>query len=756
MALSKSLWVAVLLGWNAAGSFSQTITVSGTVRDANTYREIRDVNVYVKGTQKGTGTDFAGRFELRVAESAITAVLVFRHVAYELREILLDSAKTMRHIALQPRVISLKGIEIQEQGGRGLEIEKDLPQVTSLIEAKSFEIRGYVDAGDLLRTDHSVQVEENLSGKKTVAIRGGNPDEVVVLYNGIKLNSAFDNVFDLSLIDLEDVERFEIIKGSNTALYGPEAFSGVINIVPKVQQDYMLRFQQRLGTYRSGNWGLHFHQRLKRLYGSYSLKRGGTIRNISDAANANGVLENTSLHHTANLGYHFSTQPDGSPANTLGAMYIYSTLDHDNSFDNKSLSNFNHLGSLKYTGDLPKLKDLDLSVSLRRLDEQQFPSLSRELPQRRIDDRAIYVDAEKRLKIRRSELVLAYQFQQAKLDFVDIITTRTPQLRTVETAGELQRRHHGLVAIAQFRGDAGSDFFQTIDVDASFRHDRVEDEQDLRTRQTNLPGSPSEIFKQNAWQETLLKVAMKISGYREDLAFTGYLSFGKNAKFPTLFQQISAPDFATDPANRPGLDPEKNRSVEIGVEITRDIRGESALYGWQTSANYFQNYYDNKFRMFAVPDDPRTFYDNVQNARISGVEGKYSLFLLRKKVSLSLGLSRYFISEKAAFPFKADSKFTLTLNVDHAGYSFQAHWFKEGEQVGWLRQRLPGTPLFRFAEIPIEGHANLDLHLGKEFELGKLKLCANASGRNLLNDDLFLQGLALRDRRFYLTMGAQY
>ena len=122
-----------------------------------------------------------------------------------------------------------------------------------MLESKTFEIRGFIDAGDLLKTEHSIQVEEDLSGKKTVSIRGGNPDEIVVMYNGVKLNRAYDNTFDLSLIDLEDIDRFEIIKGSNTALYGPEAFSGVINIVPKTQYDYHVRFQQRLGTYQSGN-----------------------------------------------------------------------------------------------------------------------------------------------------------------------------------------------------------------------------------------------------------------------------------------------------------------------------------------------------------------------------------------------------------------------------------------------------------------------------------------------------------------------
>ncbi|PJF38645.1 MAG: hypothetical protein CUN54_10415, partial [Phototrophicales bacterium] len=119
------------------------------------------------------------------------------------------------NVYLQPRVIPLPGVEVQETAVKS-EIERDLPQTLSIIEARQFDIRGFVDAGDLLRIDHSVQIDEELSGRKTAAIRGGNPDEVVVLYNGVKMNNAYDNVFDLSLIDLEDIQRFEIIKGSNT------------------------------------------------------------------------------------------------------------------------------------------------------------------------------------------------------------------------------------------------------------------------------------------------------------------------------------------------------------------------------------------------------------------------------------------------------------------------------------------------------------------------------------------------------------
>ena len=116
-----------------------------------------------------------------------------------------------------------------------------------------------------------------------------------------------------------------------------------------------------------------------------------------------------------------------------------------------------------------------------------------------------------------------------------------------------------------------------------------------------------------------------------------------------------------------------------------------------------------------------------------------------------MGLSRYFISDKTAFPFKSDFKRTVNLSIDHLGYSFQIHWFKEGEQEATLffpDRTLPPEP------VTLEGYENLDVHLSKTFEISKLKLFVNASGRNLLDDDnTELQGLALRDRRYYVKIG---
>lgn len=714
---------------------AQETNISGVVRDINTHREIRGVNVYIKGSGIGSSSNFAGKFTFQVPYVNSDMVVVLQHIAYERKEISLDSARTVEVFYLQPRIIPLQSVQVEEKGFEQPEIEVDLPQTVSLIDAKAFEIRGYVDAGDLLRTDHSLQIEEDLSGKKTVSIRGGNADEVVVLFNGVKLNSTYDNVFDLALIDLEDVKRLEIIKGSNTALYGPEAFAGVINIVPKQQLDYAVRFQQRLGTYRSGNWGLHLYRNFKRLQGSYSLKRGGFRRTFIGEPPGNNLLTNTSLHHTGNLSYAFSASEDGEPINTLSAMWLYTSLDYDNDRDKLTEDSKNQIFSVNYKGGFSKLQDLDLTLTYRKLDEEQtvFNKITSSVD---IEDRAVNFNARKQLRALGTDLILGYQYQRAELDVL--------RIKPNDPADEnLTRQHHGFVGIFKYDGETGSDFLNTFNVDISLRHDRVLDKEKDRFNKT---------VDNTDWNESLFKFSLSANGYRNDFTFFGFLNMGSNTKFPTLLQQFDSQSQFTQIGAQPNLNPEKVNSVELGGVITKEITDAKNVDGWQFSLNFFQNHYDNKFRKFTRVDVPRPLYDNVQDASISGFESKSSIFFFRKKFTFELGLSKYFISEKAAFPFKSDFKRITNFIIDHAGYSFQVHWFTESEQLGWLLDQND-----QFFQIRLPKETNLDLHLSKMFKIGAFKLFANASGRNLLNDsNEELLGLAIRDRRFYLTVGAQY
>jgi outer membrane receptor for ferrienterochelin and colicin len=718
---------------------AQQLTITGDVRDKNTHQEIAGVNVFVKNTQIGTITDANGNFSFKITEPHPETVLVFRHIAYDVCEIKLDSLRTLKTIYLQPRVIPLQNLHIEAQREELSGIDKDLPQAITIMRSENFRNRGFVDAADYLSTDQSIQVEEQISGKKTIGIRGSNPDDVLILYNGIKMNNAFDNTFDLSLVDLEDIERLEIIRGSQTSIFGAGGFAGVVNIVPKIERDYTVRFQQRFGTYNSGNWGLALYKNFHNLHPAYSYRKGSSTREFSASfPGQQQLLINDSEHHTASIDYKFD-------ANLLSASYIRSNLGYDNQRYRENIENLNQLYSIKYSGKIYRFSDMNLTASRHLLEEDQHLNngnyFQGEFLTENIESTSNDYTVDKKWRLSSSELFLSYQLEDESLTFHDQLYFPEKD-ETVSYKEQMSRRHHGFLAIAKIFNQLDSLFIPVFDVDFCVRSDLVTD-----TR--SMDGMSNE----RNWDQTTLKFSSNLEGRKENLVYHGYLNYGKNIKFPTMLQQVSATMRRSRNDEMIQLEPEISAGYDLGLELSGDTRGANnpPIDGWQLSFYLFKNYYTNKLRASYTPGFPLAFYDNVLVAEINGVETKTSLFLLNKKLAMELGLSKYSISDKAAFPFKYDNKLTFDVKINHEGYNFQLHAFQEGEQVGWIRD-FQG----RFSEVNLPSHFNMDVHLKKNIEIKKLKFLLNTSIRNLLNEDVELVGLALRDRRYYLTMGVEY
>ncbi|MFQ6674946.1 MAG: TonB-dependent receptor plug domain-containing protein [Fidelibacterota bacterium] len=733
----------VVLGLSTGFASSQPgrgIRLEGQVQDINTHREIRGVNIFVKATETGTTSDHAGRFSLVVPDATVETVVVFRHIGYEPVEIKVGELISRRIIYLQPKVIPLQELRV-EAPGRVPEIARDLPQTMSVIGAEEFEIRGFIDAADLLRKDHSVQVEENLSGKKTVAIRAGNPEDVVILYNGTKLNSTYNHLFDLSLITLEDVERLEIIKGSNTTLYGSEAFSGIINIVPRVQQSYNVRFQQRIGTYDSGDWGLNLYHEIGGLHGAYNYKQGASRRRFFDGE----FLVNTSETHSANIILERGEQSDGNPDRNLWASFLRSFQTYTDERDGESLTDFNQVALLRYEGNLA-----NLALSHHTWDESQSLFSQYGTLERDFQDRSIHFTAEKRFESDRMEWLLKYDSEQAGLVFRDRRTLTEEQSVGLEQA-TFYRQRQGVASIVKFHSPSQSDEIQVTDFDVSVRRDFLVDRQQDAVLRGESEVSSFAAFDRHDWARTTFKLSTHFEGGVEHRRFDIHMNYGTNIKFPTIFQQISSPGALNPGITRSNLNPEENTALEVGANIHALTPQHPAIDAYELSLSFFRNDYENKLRVFFPVGVPVAFYDNVETARLSGMEASSKVTMFQKKLGLELALSQYRISEKAAFPFKSETKITSGLTFDHAGYSLQLLAFLEGKQVGWIYQETG-----ELAEVSLPSQTNLDLHLRKALQWGRLRVLLNLSGRNLLNRDVNLEGLALRDRRVYLTLGVQY
>lgn len=761
------LGLSILLSTNA---FSTDFTIKSQVRDVNTHERLSQVNIFLKGTQTGTTTDGSGNFTLHLKNVTSNSQITLQHIAYEPLRISLDSLSTLKIVYLQPRVILLKDLKIEATRESSPEIVHDLPTSFTIRKSEEFENRGFIDTGDYLKTDYSVQVNEELTGKKSIGIRASNSDDVLILYNGIKMNNAFNNTFDLSLVDLEDVERLEIIRGSNTSIYGVGGLAGVVNIIPKIERDYTIRFHQKFGTYNTGAWGLHLYKKFKNLYSAYSYRKGASERTIlaetRDMFNRAGVtsqefaLINKSGHHNASLNYKFEE-------GTLGLIYLNSKLSYENEYNSETLDNRNQISTLNYRGKIYKFDHLNLTASYQQFEEDQHLN-SGSYNEHRLTTKNILNDSytlnlEKKWVADHSELLLGYQLEDAALKYDDtIINPEDSQFGQQAGSGysnsggiesqlheDFDRTQQGFLAIAKIISQTSSLSNSSIDMDFCLRHDRLNDKRTSEEYQTD-----------EKWEKTTMKFSSDLRGGSNVMAYHGFFNYGKNVKFPSMFQQVSAslqetyePDTRQDPEDTLfNLEPEYSSGFDLGMELS-GIPPEnypSSITGWEVTGYLFKNFYDNRLIEIYSPGIPIALYENFKTAEISGFETRAEVFMVDKKITWGLGFSKYAISNQEAFPFKYDRKFTADLKINHAGYNFHVHFYHEGEQVGLVRNFSAFTDT-----VQLDAYSDMDIHLKKTYEISKLRLLFNFSVRNVLNTNDNFVGLAIRDRRYYITLGVE-
>ncbi|OGU35563.1 MAG: hypothetical protein A2068_04555 [Ignavibacteria bacterium GWB2_35_6b] len=89
---------------------------------------------------------------------------------------------------------------------------------------------------DLLQYTSGIDLKQRgIDGVQAdVAIRGGTFEQTLILIDGIKISDPQTGHHNLNLpVSLDNIERIEILKGQGSRIHGPNAFSGVINIITK-------------------------------------------------------------------------------------------------------------------------------------------------------------------------------------------------------------------------------------------------------------------------------------------------------------------------------------------------------------------------------------------------------------------------------------------------------------------------------------------------------------------------------------------
>ncbi|NOR87571.1 MAG: TonB-dependent receptor plug domain-containing protein, partial [Bacteroidales bacterium] len=114
---------------------------------------------------------------------------------------------------------------------------KDVPAITQIVTAEEIQSRGITDMATILEDDVP-GIEFHQAGfGADIKMQGLDANYVLFLVDGERMAGETEGNIDYNRINMNDIERIEIVKGASSALYGSQAMGGVINIITKRPRD---------------------------------------------------------------------------------------------------------------------------------------------------------------------------------------------------------------------------------------------------------------------------------------------------------------------------------------------------------------------------------------------------------------------------------------------------------------------------------------------------------------------------------------
>ena len=158
--------------------------------------------------------------------------------------------------------------------------KKEVPQSVEVITQEDIKNTAAYNVRDALRFATNIDVQEVGMTGNVVMVRGMESKHTLILVDGRRMaaenTGSTMNAYELSRINLADVERIEIIRGNGSALYGSDTMGGVINIITKKASQEHASVGAHTGTKEMGT---NFYYSSGR-QGKVSVKASGGIEDV--------------------------------------------------------------------------------------------------------------------------------------------------------------------------------------------------------------------------------------------------------------------------------------------------------------------------------------------------------------------------------------------------------------------------------------------------------------------------------------------
>ncbi len=139
---------------------------------------------------------------------------------------------------------------------RTAEERKDSTAAVTVFTRADIDRLQPVNVADLLGRVPGVQIQPSGGRGSTtgVFIRGTKTAQTLVLIDGVRVGSASSGGASLQHLNLEQIERVEVLRGARSAVYGSDAIGGVIQIFTRRSAGEGLQGRVRLAAGNKGVW----------------------------------------------------------------------------------------------------------------------------------------------------------------------------------------------------------------------------------------------------------------------------------------------------------------------------------------------------------------------------------------------------------------------------------------------------------------------------------------------------------------------
>ena len=233
---------------------SPSITVTGTVKDKNG-DALSGTVVTVVGNDRAyavVGDD--GRYSLSVPDDA--EMLRFRLLGYVTQDISLSEVNdNILNVVLEEDLMNMETVVVT--GTRTPRLLKESPILTRVITSLDIQRVDALNIGDLLESElPGIEFSYAMDQQVTLNMQGFGGNSVLFLVDGERVaGETLDNI-DYNRLNLDNVQRVEIIKGAASSLYGSNAVGGVVNLISAgASEPWSVNVNARYGAHNEQRYG---------------------------------------------------------------------------------------------------------------------------------------------------------------------------------------------------------------------------------------------------------------------------------------------------------------------------------------------------------------------------------------------------------------------------------------------------------------------------------------------------------------------